>query len=94
MGYSLYMGSAKGAAELPAGNIGEMIMATLKCTWLGLEANKHSIYWVVGKDYAVEKETATQYKVKDECGFVRTVSKKTMALTGFTRECYATSFTA
>ena len=67
-------------------------MNTLKCAWLGLEANSIRVYWIVGKDYKVEKETATQYKIRDEYECLRTVSKKTTALTGFTKDIYATSF--
>ena len=66
-------------------------MTTLTCTWIGKDANKNLTYWVLGKEYQA-RETKTMYMVKDELGYERKISKKTMAETGFSKECYATSF--
>lgn len=66
-------------------------MTTLTCTRVGDNANEHLTYWILGKEYPV-RESTTMYFVKDERGFERKVSKKTMALTGFTKKIYATTF--
>lgn len=63
----------------------------LECTWIGLHANEHRVYWVLHKRYDA-RETKCAYFVKDELGYERRVSKKTMAETGKSRDCYATCF--
>ena len=74
-----------------AAQIGDKKMTTLTCTWIGKGANEHRTYWIIGKEYTA-RETKTMFMVKDEFGLERKVSKKTMALTGFTNEVFATTF--
>lgn len=66
-------------------------MKLLTCTWLGFKCNDHRIYWVLHKQYQA-RETKNFYFVKDELGYERQVSKKTMAQTGKSRDIYATVF--
>ena len=63
----------------------------LECTWIGLHANEHRVYWVLNKKYEA-RETKCFYFVKDEFGCERQVSKKTMAVTGKSHDSYATCF--